>query len=351
MKLLILSGIVVLAAVLFLTTTPASNEKNFLLKSTNVSPNMILRLIASNFQSSSPVCDKKDLHNQFILLTGGNGGIGYETAKWLVTHGAHVVIVSRNNEKNLLTIKSINEAILSSSKDTKGIIDAIQADLSNLESVRALVKQLNEKFPTKKFTHFIQNAALWPVKHSLSAQGYELSFATNTIGPFLLFESLVKSNMLVNAARVVFVTGDIYITANGESTVDYRYNGTDGMQPYSRSKLAFNWIFYELHAKYPQYWMNLVHPGVISTDLVGTNNVYLKNFKDWFLLTPKRGAQTTLICATASESDGLENGAYYHNTFGKVIVDEDIDPIANKKKGKEMFKLLTNIISPYLMKL
>ncbi len=38
---------------------------------------------------------------------------------------------------------------------------------------------------------------------------------------------------------------------------------------YCRSKLAVNWLCFELHKRYPELWVNLVHPGVIATELVG----------------------------------------------------------------------------------
>jgi NAD(P)-dependent dehydrogenase (short-subunit alcohol dehydrogenase family) len=45
---------------------------------------------------------------------------------------------------------------------------------------------------------------------------------------------------------------------------------------YCRSKLGVNWLTFELHERYPELWVNLVHPGVVDTDLVAGMNLIKK---------------------------------------------------------------------------
>ena len=62
------------------------------------------------------------------------------------------------------------------------------------------------------------------------------------------------------------------------------------------------------------------------------------------MLSPKEGAQTTLICAT---QPGVVNGGYYHNTMGRIILPID-DPAVNAKNAEEFWYLLDDIASKYL---
>lgn len=95
---------------------------------------------------------------------------------------------------------------------SKGTIAQMCLDLSDLSSVSRIVQLIKSKYPNRKVDKLIQNAALWPSKYELSKQGYEMAFATNVLGPHLLFHMLLKVNLLSPNARIIMVTGDIYIT-------------------------------------------------------------------------------------------------------------------------------------------
>jgi hypothetical protein len=135
---------------------------------------------------------------------------------------------------------------------------------------------------------------------------------------------------------------------------------------YCRSKLGLNWVFYQCREKYPNLWMNLVHPGVVNSELVGSSSSGVFAFiKKNTLIDAHQGAQTTLICSTAliledrvTETSSslrssniatvrLENGAYYHNSCGKMILHPE-DPARNVEKATRLWQELEEICSPYL---
>ena len=64
------------------------------------------------------------------------------------------------------------------------------------------------------------------------------------------------------------------------------------------------------------------------------------------MLSPKEGAQTTLICATHTS---VVNGGYYHNTMGRIILPIN-DPAVIVKNAKQFWNLLEGIASKYLNK-
>lgn len=287
------------------------------------------------------------LKGQFIVLSGGNSGIGYETAKSLTLQGADVVIIGRNEKKVNEAVKQIKQE-LHHQVDGGISLDYIVSDMSDLDSVKALVVDLQRRFYSRKIDQLILNAGVWPSEYAVSKQGYEIAFATNTLGPHLLLRGLIQQDVLKSDARVISVTGDIYLslygTKNEECTTDFKYNtpaGHDGEVAYCRSKLGMMWLFDIMHQRNPSLQMYLVHPGVMDNTLSGPNPL-----PKFLLTTNEQGAQTTLVCATA-ERKLLENGAYYHNSLGKLVL-TDRDPAKNTVKGAAFFELAEGLVAPYL---
>jgi NAD(P)-dependent dehydrogenase (short-subunit alcohol dehydrogenase family) len=325
---------------------------SFLSRTTIASNSVATRMaqaVGLQMVGRNPVCDLKpnDLAGQLIVLSGGNSGIGFETAKGLLRRGAEVIMVGRSEAKVKDAVDRIR-AQLSGEKMASVPLRYLIADMSDLRSVSDLVRSLHHNFAARQIDQLILNAAIWPQEYSVSPQGYEIAFATNTAGPHLLLRALTMFNILKPNARVISLTGDIYITligtANEGCSPDFTYGspaGQAGQDAYSRSKLGAMWLFDIMHGHYPQLQMNLVHPGVMDNDLSGHNPL-----PKAMLVSDEQGAQTTLICATADRAL-LENGGYYHNTLGKLVL-QPTDPAKNTEKARAFWDVVESIIAPYL---
>ena len=310
-------------------------------------PSVMSRMMSAVFMQNryTSICDftGNEVQGQRILITGGSIGVGRETAKFLVGIGAHVIIASRNEGKLKEAATTLNAFGLE--KGNNGTAEYIVLDLSNLDSVVEATNQLLQR--DFKLDQLIENAGVWPTSYSVSVQGYEHSFATNTLGHYLLRQRLLDIDILKKNAKVIVLTGDIYIKVN-DATSDYKYEG-DGEIAYCRSKLALHWVFDSFHEKYPELNMYLVHPGVIASDLVKpiTSFVSLENsIKSCLLLTEEQGAQTTLIISTAPLSK-LVNGGYYHNTCGRMMLSNE-DPVNQVEKRNSMFQLVQQLCVQYM---
>lgn len=331
------------------------NTETFLSKTTHASTAVVVRMfqaIGLQFVRTSPHCDfvKEDLRGQLILITGGNTGIGLETTKGLVKRGADVVMVGRNEHKIEKAVEAIKSSLVNEGVSYISLRYAV-VDMSDLRSVAGLVPILDHFFSHRKFDQLILNAAIWPQEYAKSAQGYEIAFATNALGPHLLARALIDQDLLRDDAKVIYLTGDIYITVAGTEdetcTPDFRYStpaGSAGQVAYSRSKLGLMWLFEHMHVRFPQLNMYLVHPGVVGTALAGGDQPPAK----YIMLSEEEGAQTTLICATASLSM-LESGAYYHNTLGKLML-PSADPAKNTEKAAAFVELAESLIAPFLVR-
>jgi NAD(P)-dependent dehydrogenase (short-subunit alcohol dehydrogenase family) len=257
------------------------------------------------------------LDGRLALVTGGNAGIGRETSRGLARRGATVVVASR--------------------REAEG--SWVPLDLADLASVRPAVDRLERVAAGRPVDVLVLNAGLWPTRFALSPQGHEIAFATNVLGHFALVREL-EGRGLLPAARVVVVTGDIYIRARA-CTPDFRWSGRAGGQDaYCRSKLGNLWLVRELARRRPQLHVVAVHPGVVASDLVrGFDAV-----KRLVLLDCELGAQTSLYAAT---QPGLASGAYLHNTLGRMELAPD-DPAADDAAARALWAFCESAAQGFL---
>lgn len=308
-----------------------------------VSSRMLSAVFMQGWYTSS--CDEPKetmVTGKTVLLTGGSVGIGFETAKGLVQRGAYVIIVNRTASK----LEEARRKLAAFCADG-GVVDTMTLDLSDLGAVSDFGRRFSVKYPGRKIDLLIENAGLWPRSHSNSPQGYESAVATNLLGHYLLRSILHKNRVLAEQARIVVVTGDIYIKAD-DCTLQFDYGG-EGEMAYCRSKLGVHWLFNEFHLQYPEYEMLIVHPGVIRTELALDDNAMFglsRWLKSAILLDEAAGCQTTLIAAVAPSSK-IINGGYYHNTCGLMNLEPE-DPVNNKVKSQALCAAVNAAIQPYL---
>jgi len=243
------------------------------------------------------------LDGKRVLVTGGTNGIGIEIARGVLARGADVILPCRNPQKGARVRDELRQ-------NGNGRVDLVAMDLADLRSVREGAPQITAA--GGRIDVLIENAGVWERKYSLTPQGHEISFGINVLGHFLLRQLLLDAGLLAGA-RVVVVTGDIYVLEK-ECTPDFTWQGSrGGMRAYCRSKLGNLWIAAELQKRHPELTVYVVHPGAIDTDLGGKAGPIAGWVKRNVMIDADLGAQTPLICAT---QEGLERGAYYHNSFG-----------------------------------
>jgi len=187
------------------------------------------------------------------LVTGGNSGIGFVCARELARAGWHVLIASRNREASDAAVRAIARS------GAKAEVEALDLDLASKASVRGVVGEVvARRLPLRAL---VCNAGLQfnsgPV---LSADGYEMTFAVNHLGHFLL-TNLLFAELERNApARIVIVASGVHdpklatgmpkpaiadletLAATGGAT----RGAFDGRLAYVNSKLCNVWFSYEL---------------------------------------------------------------------------------------------------------
>src|SRR5688572_8416246 len=120
-----------------------------------------------------------DLKQAKVLITGGSSGIGYETAKLLVSKNASVIISARN-EKNL-----------KAAAKESGCIPLV-ADVSNEEEVVTMVQKTIRQL--EGFNVLINNAAFGYFELLVNTDATRMRelFETNVIGAMLVARESAK---------------------------------------------------------------------------------------------------------------------------------------------------------------
>ncbi|MGH7895599.1 MAG: SDR family NAD(P)-dependent oxidoreductase [Candidatus Binatia bacterium] len=188
-----------------------------------------------------------------VLVTGGNSGIGFACARALASEGWHVLIASRNREASVEAVRRIVRETGNHAVSEMGV------DLGSTASVRRLAREIESgDVPLRAL---VCNAGLQlSAGPRLSPDGFELTFAVNHLGHFLL-TNLLLERLLVNApARIVIVASGVHdpklrtgmpkpavtdvetLAATGGP----RAGAFDGRLAYVNSKLCNLWFAYEL---------------------------------------------------------------------------------------------------------
>ena len=142
-------------------------------------------------------CLKRDLTNISVLITGANGGIGFATAVALARRNATVHLLCRSMQRGEKAVKEILDAVARERGGGGGGRPVSQCNLhlhvcdvgSNVE-VRAFVEEFTRS--GHQLHVLVNNAATLSTSEAIerSVDGYETSFAVNTLGTHLLTSSL-----------------------------------------------------------------------------------------------------------------------------------------------------------------
>lgn len=244
-----------------------------------------------------------------MLVTGGNTGIGKETAVALAGAGARVVFTTRDVAKG--------EAARAEIRDRSGndSVDVLELDLARLASVRELPARFAERHD--HLDVLVNNAGLMLGSRRETVDGYEMTFQVNHLGPFLLTGLLRDQLVAGEDARVVNVASDAHKGARHgldfddlQATRKYR-----SYRVYSKSKLANVLFTRELARRWAETGVtaNAVHPGFVASRFGrdgdgGTVTDWVLTALKPFALTPEQGAATQVYVASALELDGITGG-------------------------------------------
>jgi NAD(P)-dependent dehydrogenase (short-subunit alcohol dehydrogenase family) len=253
-----------------------------------------------------------DMQGKTVVVTGGNSGIGFETAVALASMGARVLITARNADKGRAAVAAITQRV-----GGEGGVQLVVFDLADLASVRRGAEEILEQAP--RLDVLVNNAGLVLTERAETIDGYEATFAINHLGPFLLTNLLLDRMTASVPSRIVNVSSTAHNAARKGLPFDdlQTTHGYRGMRVYGQSKLANILFTLELSRRFADKGLtaNSLHPGTVRTGYGGDGDAHgflafgIKIASPFFL-SPAKGARTSVYLASSPEVEGV-TGEYF----------------------------------------
>ena len=274
--------------------------------------------------TSEEVIKGINLKGKIAIVTGGNTGIGLETAKTLSNAGATVIVPARDIEK--------------AKKNLQGVpnVEIEEMDLIDHTSIDAFA----EKFLAsgRPLHLLINNAGIMWVPLRKDSRGIESQLAVNYLAQFQLTARLWTTLKKANGARV------INISSHGHQFAAFNFNDPnfqnreyETLQGYGQSKTAVNLFSLELDNRAKEFGVRAysLHPGSIGGTELGREAPLELFVKMGFcdeqgnmlpevaasLKTIPHGASTTIWCATSPQLNNI-GGVYCEDTDIAVLASD-----------------------------
>lgn len=273
--------------------------------------------------------------NETTVITGANRGLGYETTLALAGDSERTIVMAG---RDLQSLRAAAQRIRSATGNDRLVPMAL--DLASLASVRAFAHSFRER-ELPPLTTIICNAGISrPGTDERSAEGYELTFAVNHLGHFLLVQLLLAD--LQPPARILFVSsgahnpeeigGPMRAARYGKAKW-LAYPERDPGEPgdaYATSKLCNVLCTYELQRRLEESGLsspaspitvNAFDPGLVAGTGLGRNAEGMTRIM-WYYVLPwlsrlmrfgrsaRQSGEDLAYLATAPELEGV-SGKYF----------------------------------------
>jgi NAD(P)-dependent dehydrogenase (short-subunit alcohol dehydrogenase family) len=266
------------------------------------------------------------------IVTGPTSGIGRQTALELARHGT-VVLVGRDRGK----LDDVRRAI----EGRGGQAAPVVCDLADLASVRGAATRIVELgLPV---AGLVNNAGIFPSRPAVNNLGWDMAFATNHLGPFVLTEALAPH--LPDGARVVFVVSAVedperkfavlagfrgarYISAEASARGEWAPGGSKlpGGDAYATSKQCGLATALAFARELPRLRVNAVEPGFSPGTGLGRDSNVAVRLLSRYVLSPlapfvksMSNPKTAARVITAIVTDAAGRTGVYYDEKGRPM--------------------------------
>lgn len=253
------------------------------------------------------------LRGQTAVLTGANSGVGRSATEMLLRAGVHVTMICRSRVRGEQALEELRDLAAAAGADVALEV----ADMSRLDDVRRAGARIAARLPAIDI--LVNNAGVSQARCVESAEGFELTFATNHLGHFLLTHLLLERlesgrGRIVNVSSRGHRGGDLRRAPLEDIARGRAWRGA--LQAYGDSKLA-NILF---TTESVRRWggrrvtANSVHPGVLATEIWKKTPVLVRLLLrpfTWFMDKPEVGGAAVMNLVRDPARDDVVNGLYF----------------------------------------
>ncbi|ESO87819.1 hypothetical protein LOTGIDRAFT_166117 [Lottia gigantea] len=279
------------------------------------------------------VLQGRDLSDQYVIVTGANSGIGYETVRSLSKHGASVVLACRDMVKANDCVKDIQK------ENPMAKVEAMFLDLAKLSTVKKFAENYLAK--DRPLNVLILNAGVFGLPYSKTDDGLETTFQVNHLAQFYLTQLLTELLIKSSPSRVIVVSSESHrftdLNRNNINTskLSPSYAQYSDLKAYNLSKICNVAFSMELNRRLRSRNVTSLslHPGnMMSTSLQRNWWLYrlLFTLVRPFTKSMQQGAATTVLCAASKELEGI-GGLYFNNCYRCPASEAACDPVLADK--------------------
>ena len=276
------------------------------------------------------------------IITGANGGMGYEEAKEALQQGYYTIMAcycpSRSEARRQQMIEETG----------RYDVEIMALDLSNLQSVREFADKIKAKF--EHIDILMNNAGTLETGYHTTVDGLERTVSVNYVGPYLLTRLLLplmgKGSRIVNMSSCSYILGKLRFP---EFFTKGRKGFWQRILVYSNSKLAFTLFSLDLakRVKGQGITVNAADPGVVNTKIIHLQNKLLDPIADLFfrpfIRTPRQGADTAIHLMFDAEKEGQTGTFCRSNKIMKLG-----DKYVHHKQMQELWDETEKIVQTFL---
>jgi NAD(P)-dependent dehydrogenase (short-subunit alcohol dehydrogenase family) len=249
-----------------------------------------------------------DMKDRTCLVTGGNSGVGKAIALGLAKLGSKVVILCRDRTRGSLAAEEIR------SKSGNNNVDLALADLSVMSSIREFVDYFKQNYDGLNVLS--NNAAAFPMKREVTADGFEKIFAVTYLGHFLLTNLLLDMLKASAPARIITVNGNPGILKKQR----VRFEDIQFENNFSPFKAVLHTAFLKMVFTFELanrlggtgITANTFFPGLIKSNLARNFPWYIKPFIKFSELFFSKQSKTGVYLASSQEVEKT-SGMFFRN--------------------------------------
>jgi NAD(P)-dependent dehydrogenase (short-subunit alcohol dehydrogenase family) len=258
-----------------------------------------------------------DLTGKHAIVTGGSSGIGVETARALADCGAAVTLAVRNTADG----SRVAAEIIAATGNTS--VHVSRLDLAHPPSVAEFISGW-----TGPLHLLVNNAGVMALPdRQLSADGWELQFATNHLGHFALAVGLHDALAAAGGARIVSLSSRGHLRSPVVfEDINFAERDYDPWLAYGQSKTANILFAVEATRRWSGegVFANAVHPGAIADTNLSRHMdpealARLRGSGTFRFKTIEQGAATSVLVATSALVDGV-GGRYFEDCNEAAVV-------------------------------
>lgn len=268
------------------------------------------------------------------VVTGATSGVGKEIARGLLREGATVVIGVRSASRGELARAELAK------EPGRGRVEVLPLDVADLRSVREFASAVAKAHPAVRL--LVNNAGALFSKRRETAEGHELTLATNVLGPHLLTHLLLPQLRAATPARIVNIVSSLAGNYNA-SDLEWKRRKYDSFKVYAQSKQALCMMTWKTAQRLEGSGVvvNAAAPGFVKTDfLKNATGVFagMLRLMKIFAVTPEKGAATPLWVALAPELASV-SGKYFEahkerdGKFREQVSLDELERLLNTNTG------------------